>query len=328
MTALFILHGGRPTPVSNHLLCAVLAAAGPSFARVFGLPNGFAGAARTDLVELTDLMAEDAGEMRAALARTPGAWLGSSVHSPDEVDYSRILDLMRARDGRKLLAIADRAALAALADFAAFAETQGWPVAVTGVANTICNDIEGRDFTPGFASAARALALAVRGVDRDLRATREGERVALVEVPGGGTGWLAAAACAFRAEYDDPPHLVLTPERGLDPERLPGDVDRLLGLFGRAVVVANEGAVAGPVPWRRLGLGPLLRTAEAITEDIDLATEAARLAMAEDDMPSAGPVRPFPADLLSARPPHVSSRYADRLAPVIGTAPPFFRPAA
>ncbi len=328
MTALFILHGGRATPVSNHLLGAILAAAGPSLQRAFGLPNGFAGTPRIEFVELTDLMAPDAGEMRAALARTPGIWLGSSIRPASEADFSRILDLMRARESRKLLAIADRATLAALSDFAAFAEGQDWPVTVAGVANTICNDLEGLDFTPGFASAARALALAVRGVDRDLRATREGERVVLVDVPGGDTGWLAAAACAFRTEYDDPPHLVLPPERGLDAERLPGEVDRLLGLFGRAVIVANEGAVAHSMPWRRLSLGPLLRTTEAITADIDLAVDAVGLAMAQDGMASAGPARPFPADLLSARPPHVSSRYADRLAPVIGTAPPFFRPAA
>ncbi len=273
------------------MLACLLEAAGTGFGRVFGLPNGFAGAPRCETVELSDLMAADAGEMRAGLARTPGAWLGLSSGRPEPADFARVLALMRARDSHHLVGMGGGGTMAALAAFHAFAAASDWPLAVAGAPNTIKNDIESVEFSPGFASAARFLALAVRDIDRDLRAMAGGERVVLVEVSGGATGWLAATAVAFRADYDDPPHLVLTPERDIDREALASHIARQRDLFGRALVVANEqeDSVTG-LPRRRISLGPLLRA------------HSARLSPADLDLARATPPTPRPGLCSPPRP--------------------------
>ena len=326
------------------MLACLLEAAGTGFGRVFGLPNGFAGAPRCETVELSDLMAADAGEMRAGLARTPGAWLGLSSGRPEPADFARVLALMRARDSHHLVGMGGGGTMAALAAFHAFAAASDWPLAVAGAPNTIKNDIESVEFSPGFASAARFLALAVRDIDRDLRAMAGGERVVLVEVSGGATGWLAATAVAFRADYDDPPHLVLTPERGIDREALASHIARQRDLFGRALVVANEqeDSVTG-LPRRRISLGPLLRahSARLSPADLDLARDAAHaaaravlaskavMAAPGGDRPLdeiAGIERPLPAEFLSRRPPHVADGYRDLVRSIVGGHAPVFRP--
>jgi len=110
---------------------------------------------------------------------------------------------------------------------------------VIGVPKTIDNDVAATDHTPGYPSAARFFACAVRDIGADNRALPN--QVQLVEVLGRNAGWLAAATVLARRREDDPPHLVYVPERRLSVTRLLDDVQRVFDRLGRAVISVCEG---------------------------------------------------------------------------------------
>eukprot|EP01052_Picozoa_sp_SAG31_P016334 SAG31_NODE_1078_length_10032_cov_4.602034_2_plen_199_part_00 len=86
------------------------------------------------------------------------------------------------------------------------------------IPKTIDNDLRVTDHCPGFASAARFVAHAFQGDDRDLRAMG-GCKINICM--GRDAGWLTAASTLGRRPgSDDGPHLVYLPEVPL-PARLP-----------------------------------------------------------------------------------------------------------
>jgi 6-phosphofructokinase 1 len=124
---------------------------------------------------------------------------------------------------------------------ARLAHAAGQPLGVIGVPKTIDNDVGGTDHTPGYPSAARFFACAVRDIGADNGALLD--QVQLVEVLGRNAGWLTAATALARRDADDPPHLVYVPERPLPLTRFLDDVQRVFDRLGRAVVAVCEGVL-------------------------------------------------------------------------------------
>jgi len=94
------------------------------------------------------------------------------------------------------------------------------------------------DHCPGFASAARFVALAFMGDDRDSNAL---PGVKINVVMGRHAGFLTAASALARQADGDGPHLIYLPERVFDVEQFKVDVRRVVGEFGRCVVAVSEG---------------------------------------------------------------------------------------
>ena len=106
------------------------------------------------------------------------------------------------------------------------------------IPKTIDNDLKVTDHCPGFASAARFVALAFMGDDRDNRAL-QGIKVNVVM--GRSAGFLTAASALARQTGDDGPHLIYLPERVFDSERFKQDVRDVVAKYGRCVIAASEG---------------------------------------------------------------------------------------
>ncbi len=103
---------------------------------------------------------------------------------------------------------------------------------------TIDNDLRVTDHCPGFASAARFVALAFMGDDRD-NAALSGVKINVVM--GRHAGFLTAASALARQDESDGPHLIYLPERVFDVASFQQDVKSVVAKYGRCVVAVSEG---------------------------------------------------------------------------------------
>lgn len=235
--ALFVLQGGGPTAVINATLASLIATAGPLYDRIVGLPHSFEGKPDGRLLDLTEIRTAPGLD---TLAATPGALLGSSRKKAEESDFARILSQMRAAGAATLVGIGGNGTMSALALFADYCEAQGLRIQVCGLPKTVDNDLPDFHVCPGYGSAARFVALAVRDFGYDFRAMSTFDDVTILETMGRETGWLAAASWLLKQDDEDPPHIVLVPERPVDEDQLLSEIHRQHARRGHVFVVVNE----------------------------------------------------------------------------------------
>lgn len=229
-----IVHSGGPTPVINASLAGLIEEARirPEVTGMYGAVFGIEGILKEDLI---DLYAKDAATIRA-IGGMPSSALGSSRKDLNEEEVARVVRICRARDidclfvtgGNGSLGMADRIAR----------EASG-ALQVLGIPKTIDNDLMETDHTPGYATAARFFACAVRDIGADNRALAG--QVEFVEVLGRNAGWIVAATSLARHEPDDAPHLIYFPELRLPLEKLLDDIAGVYQRHGRCVVAICEG---------------------------------------------------------------------------------------
>lgn len=126
-----------------------------------------------------------------------------------------------------------------LMDLDRAAQQMGYEVQVIGIPKTVDNDLYGTDHTPGYGSAARFYAHAIRDMGMDHSALPS--PVLICEVIGRNVGWLAAATAFARTYEDDAPHLIYFPERALPRQKLFADIETAYRRWGRVFVVMCEG---------------------------------------------------------------------------------------
>jgi 6-phosphofructokinase 1 len=201
---------------------------------LYGAEGGVGGILNESLI---DLLAEDP-DVWFQVARTPGSVLGSSRRKVDEGDYERMLAIFRKHNVRYVFANGGNGTMEMADQLGRAAENAGSDVRVIGIPKTIDNDLEGTDHTPGYPSAGRFFASAIRDIGADNRAL---PGVTFVEVLGRNAGWLAAAASLARERDDDAPHLIYFPERRLRFDDLASDVESTYRRIGRVVIAVCEG---------------------------------------------------------------------------------------
>lgn len=208
---LFVLQAGGPTAVINATLASLLEHAHPHFDRVLGLRHSFERITGAPFVDLSSMTTESASTDRARLAVTPGSLLGSSRKKVDDADLDRVLDLIAAEGGDSIVGIGGNGTMDALTLLSEAARTRGIVLQVVGVPKTVDNDIPGVAYAPGYGSAARFVALAVRDFGFDFRAMSTFDDVTIFETMGRNCGWLAAASRALSGSGGYP-DIVLVPE--------------------------------------------------------------------------------------------------------------------
>ena len=199
---------------------------------MYGAAFGIEGILKEDLF---DLYAQDAGTIEA-IGGMPSSALGSSRKDLNDEEVERVVRICRGRDigwlfvtgGNGSLGMADR-----------IAREAGGSLQVIGIPKTIDNDLMETDHTPGYASAARFFACAVRDIGADNRALPG--QVEFVEVLGRNAGWIVAATSLARHDPDDAPHLIYLPELRLPLEKLLDDIAGVYRRLGRCVVAICEG---------------------------------------------------------------------------------------
>ncbi len=234
--AAVIGQSGGPTVVINQSLVGYVEAAleHDCITQVLGARHGVAGLMKGDLVDL-------GRESRATLERiaeVPAAALGSVRMKPGADDVARMVEAMQRFDIRYFFYIGgnDTAETAHIVE--QHAADLGYELRCFHVPKTIDNDLRVTDHCPGYGSAARFVAHAFQGDDRDNRSL---PGVKINVVMGRHAGWLTAASTLGRRNQDDGPHLVYLPEQVFDPAAFVTQVEEVYRRLGRCIVAVSEG---------------------------------------------------------------------------------------
>lgn len=227
---------GGPTVVINQsLVGAVLAARRHSnITGILGARHGIAGIMKEDFIDLT----AQSAEQLELVANTPAAALGSVRLKPGRAECEKVFEVFRKNDVRFFFYIGGNDSAETAHIIAEMAKEANYDFCTVHIPKTIDNDLKVTDHCPGFASAARFVALAFMGDDRDNRAL-QGVKVNVVM--GRSAGFLTAASALARQAEDDGPHLIYLPERVFDTEKFKQDVRDTVARHGRCVIAASEG---------------------------------------------------------------------------------------
>lgn len=121
-----------------------------------------------------------------------------------------------------------------------YAKEIGSDVRFMGVPKTIDNDLAVTDHTPGYGSAAKYIASAMKEIIRDVN-TYPTKSVTIVEIMGRNAGWLTAAAALSRAEDCPGPDLIYLPEVVFDYDKFIKEVKAASEKKNAVIVAVSEG---------------------------------------------------------------------------------------
>ncbi len=233
---MLIAQSGGPSMVINQSLVGAVQAAkqSPKILGIYGALHGIQGIFDERFI---DLRAES-DEVLEQITQTPSSALGSVRRKPTPEDCRAIFAILAKHDIRYFFYIGGNDSAETAHIIAEEAERQGYDLCCFHIPKTIDNDLLGNDHTPGYGSAGRFVACAVRGDDLDNRALGG---VKIDVIMGRNAGFLTAAASLARQDPDDGPHLVYLPERTFTIEGFVADVADCLERYGRCVVAVSEG---------------------------------------------------------------------------------------
>ena len=231
-----IAQSGGPSMVINQSLVGAVLAARKSakIGKILGARHGIAGILAGDYI---DLRKPTVAKLEA-IAATPGSALGSVRKKPTAEDCRKIFEAFKRRKVGYFFYIGGNDSADAARIVAEEAEKEGYPLVCYHIPKTIDNDLRTCDHTPGFGSAARFVASALKGDDLDNRALG-GVKIDIVL--GRDAGFLTAASALARVRKDDGPHLIYLPERPFSLDGFVADVQSAMKKFGRCVVAVSEG---------------------------------------------------------------------------------------
>ena len=234
-----IAQSGGPSMVINaSLVGAVLAARAPEAAkrigRILGARHGIDGIFNRTYVDFRKVP-----EMKLRrIADTPSSALGSVRRKPTSEDCRRIFEEFRRLNVGWFFYIGGNDSADAARIVAEEAGESGYPLVCYHIPKTIDNDLVTCDHTPGYGSAARFVACAVKGDDLDNRALGG---VKIDVIMGRDAGFLTAASALARTSRGDGPHLIYLPERPFSLDGFVRDVKEVMKREGRCLVAVSEG---------------------------------------------------------------------------------------
>ena len=234
-----IAQSGGPSMVINESLWgAVMAArskaASKEIGRILGARHGIAGILKGDYIDLRKV-----GEKKfEAVAATPSSALGSCRLKPTGKDCRRIFQEFKKLNVGYFYYIGGNDSADAARIVAEEAQKEGYPLVCWHIPKTIDNDLRSCDHTPGFGSAARFVASALKGDDLDNRALG-GVKIDIIM--GRDAGFLTAASALARVRPDDGPHLIYLPEVPFSEAKFVKDVKATMKKYGRCVCAISEG---------------------------------------------------------------------------------------
>ncbi len=236
---LVVGQSGGPTAVINNSLVGIIRQAldQDEIGDIYGMLHGIAGLLNEELIDLR----QESEETLSLLRNTPGAALGTVRYKVQPDDYPRIIEVCRKYDIRYFFYIGGNDSMDTSFKISQAAEMMNYEMFVIGVPKTIDNDLAETDHCPGYGSAARFVASAIRNTGIDTRAMGQSGPVKLMEVMGRNAGWLTAATALAREREGDPPHLIYLPEHGVSPDQIIEDIQRTLDRYGYCVAAVSEG---------------------------------------------------------------------------------------
>lgn len=244
MSNLIIGQSGGPTAVINSSLAGAFTAAKKlGIEKIYGMKHGIKGFLRGDNILLNEIL--DSDEKIELLKRTPASFLGScrfklSEISEDSSIYEQIFEKLNSLDVKYFLYVGGNDSMDTIKKLSDYAEKIHSDIKFMGVPKTIDNDLALTDHSPGFGSAAKYIATAVRELVCDCR-VYDVEAVTIFEIMGRNAGWLTASAALARSEDCEGADLIYLPETVFDIEDFMKKVKKLAEEKHSVVVAISEG---------------------------------------------------------------------------------------
>ena len=237
---------GGPTAVINSSLCGVIEEClrsknkqnpNGSIGKILGMRYGIEGFMQDLLVDL--------GSQPAAviekLKTTPSSALGSCRYKLKDADFPKVLEQLKKYDIRYYFLIGGNDTMDTICRVEKYCKENGYDLRGVGIPKTVDNDLFATDHTPGFASAARYVALSVQQAGILARDMKKVDQYVIFQTVGRSAGWLPAAAACAKREEEDAPHIILLPERPFEQERFLAEVKQTYDKYGWVSVVCGEG---------------------------------------------------------------------------------------
>ncbi len=227
---------GGPTAVINQSLVGAIETLKDCKAvgRILGAHHGVAGIVKEDFIDLKKV----GKRTLEAVANTPAAALGSSRDKPDAAYCEKIFKVFAANDVRYFFYIGGNDSADAARIINEMAAAADYELRTFHIPKTIDNDLRVTDHCPGYGSAAKFVASAFAGDDRDSAAL---PGIKINVVMGRDAGWLTAASMLGRTDRKDGPHLVYVPEIQFETAKFLDDVKRIYARLGRCQIAVSEG---------------------------------------------------------------------------------------
>ncbi len=241
----FYAQAGGVTAVINATAASLIEACRESgrIGKVFAGRDGILGAFREDLI---DTSLESAATL-AALRHTPGGAFGSARFRLGEFDderarYERLASVFAAHDIGYVFYNGGNGSADTTLKLSRLPYLLGLPLACVHVPKTVDNDLPETDCSPGFASAAKYLAVSLREAAADVASMcSTSTRVFILEAMGRHAGWMVAAMGLAIDERGDPPHLLLFAEVPFDENLVMERVSENVARHGYCVIGVCEG---------------------------------------------------------------------------------------
>lgn len=230
---------GGPTAVINNSLVGVIheALEQGAFGDILGMRHGIAGLLNEELIDLR----RESSETLERLRYTPASALGTVRYKVTDADYERLLEVMRAHDVRHFFYIGGNDSMDTAHKVHLLARSQGYELHAIGIPKTVDNDLAETDHCPGYGSAARFVATAIRDTGFDTEAMGQSSPIKFMEIMGRNAGWLTAATALAKERPEDVPQLVYVPEVGVTLDQVLADVKEWYDRLGYCVAAVSEG---------------------------------------------------------------------------------------
>lgn len=210
---------GGPTSVINSSLVGVFKTAKDAGCpHVYGMRNGIEGLLQEKFIEMSDYVKNDLDI--ELLKRTPSSFLGTCRYklpdfTKDEETYKKIFAILKKMEIKHFFYIGGNDSMDTIDKLSKYADIIKSDITFIGIPKTIDNDLAFTDHTPGYGSASKYIAAAMKEIIRDAT-TYNTESINVVEIMGRDAGWLTCAATLSRSEDCAGPDIICLPEKVFD----------------------------------------------------------------------------------------------------------------
>jgi 6-phosphofructokinase 1 len=243
--ALYAQSGGV-TAVINASACGVIETARlfpNAITKIYAARNGIIGALEEDLIDTSLETPQDI----AALKHTPGGAFGSCRYKlkgfeENQREYERLIEVFKAHNIGYFFYNGGGDSQDTAFKISEIGNKLNYPLTCIGIPKTIDNDLPYTDSCPGFGSVAKYVAISTREAGLDVASMASSStKVFILEVMGRHAGWIAAAGGLASEKADEPPHIILFPEKPFIEAKFCEAVQKAVENFGYCVIVASEG---------------------------------------------------------------------------------------
>ena len=243
MANCIIAQSGGPTSVINSSVVGLIKANEKfkAFDKIYGGLNGIEGILNQNIIDLSSIPQEELNEFKY----TPSSGLGSCRYKMKDLEdsteeYDKLLKILKDLDIKSFFYVGGNDSMDTTAKLGKYAKDNNLDINFIGVPKTIDNDLMHTDHTPGFASAAKFIAISVLETYLDSSVYIH-NGIFILETMGRDTGWLAASACSAKYYGNPVADFIYLPERTFITEEFLKDVEAKYKENKHVYIVVSEG---------------------------------------------------------------------------------------